>query len=172
MKKIAISTGGTGGHVIPAQILYDYLVYKNQIVITSDKRGINYLNKKKYKIKQIDVPKLNINIISFIPFLIKFILSILRSYLFLFKNKIEILISTGGYMSVPVCIAARLLNLKVFLFEPNLIIGRSNLFLLNYCEKIFTYDKKIKNLPKKIYHKNFVINPLIRKNIFFQEIKY
>ena len=76
MKKIAISTGGTGGHVIPAQILYDYLVYKNQIVITSDKRGINYLNKKKYKIKQIDVPKLNINIISFIPFLIKFILSI------------------------------------------------------------------------------------------------
>ena len=48
MKKIAISTGGTGGHVIPAQILYDYLVYKNQIVITSDKRGINYLNKKKY----------------------------------------------------------------------------------------------------------------------------
>ena len=131
MKKIAISTGGTGGHVIPAQILYDYLVYKNQIVITSDKRGINYLNKKKYKIKQIDVPKLNINIISFIPFLIKFILSILRSYLFLFKNKIEILISTGGYMSVPVCIAARLLNLKVFLFDPNIVIGRSNLDLLN-----------------------------------------
>ena len=158
MKKIAISTGGTGGHVIPAQILYDYLVYKNQIVITSDKRGINYLNKKKYKIKQIDVPKLNINIISFIPFLIKFILSILRSYLFLFKNKIEILISTGGYMSVPVCIAARLLNLKVFLFEPNLVIGRSNLFLLNYCEKIFTYDKKIKNLQKKCATKILLLN--------------
>ncbi len=171
MKKITISTGGTGGHVIPAQILYDYLEYKNQIVITSDKRGINYLNKKKYKIKQIDVPKLNINIISFIPFLIKFILSILRSYLFLYKNKIEILISTGGYMSVPVCIAARFLNLKVFLFEPNLIIGRSNLFLLNYCEKIFTYNKKIKNLPKKMCHKNFVIKPLIRKEIFLSKKK-
>ena len=25
MKKIVISTGGTGGHVIPAQVLYDYL---------------------------------------------------------------------------------------------------------------------------------------------------
>ena len=47
MKKITISTGGTGGHVIPAQILYDYLAYKNQVVIISDKRGINYLNKKK-----------------------------------------------------------------------------------------------------------------------------
>ena len=25
MKKIIISTGGTGGHVIPAQVLYEYL---------------------------------------------------------------------------------------------------------------------------------------------------
>ena len=171
MKKITISTGGTGGHVIPAQILYDYLKNKNQIIITSDKRGFNYINKKKYKIKLIDVPKLKINIISLVPFLIKFILSILKSYLFLYKNKIEILISTGGYMSVPVCLAARLLNLKVFLFEPNLIIGRSNLFLLNYCEKIFTYNKKIKNMPKKMSHKNFVIKPLIRKEIFLSKKK-
>ena len=68
-------------------------------------------------------------------------------------------------MSVPICLAARILNLKIFLFEPNLVIGRANLFLLNYCEKILTYSKKIKNLPKKMKHKNFIINPLIRKNI-------
>ena len=169
MKKITISTGGTGGHVIPAQILYDYLAYKNQVVIISDKRGINYLNKKKYKIKQIDVPKLNKNIISFIPFLIRFILSVLKSYLFLDKNKIDIVISTGGYMSVPICLAARLLDIKIFLFEPNLVIGRSNLFLLNYCEKIFTYSKKVKNLPKKMAHKIFVIKPLIRKEIILSK---
>ena len=47
MNNIIISTGGTGGHVIPAQILYDYLKDKNHVIITSDKRGINYLNKKK-----------------------------------------------------------------------------------------------------------------------------
>ena len=52
MKKITISTGGTGGHVIPAQIMHDYLANKNQIIITTDKRGINYLNKNKYKIKK------------------------------------------------------------------------------------------------------------------------
>ena len=48
MKKISISTGGTGGHVIPAQVLYDYLSDKNDVVITSDNRGINYLDKNKY----------------------------------------------------------------------------------------------------------------------------
>ena len=40
MKKIIISTGGTGGHVIPAQVLYDYLISENEIIITSDKKRI------------------------------------------------------------------------------------------------------------------------------------
>ena len=47
MRKISISTGGTGGHVIPAQVLYDYLADQNDVIITSDNRGLNYLNKKK-----------------------------------------------------------------------------------------------------------------------------
>ena len=51
MKKIIISTGGTGGHVIPAQVLYNSLSNKNKIIITSDKRGFNYLNKKTSKVK-------------------------------------------------------------------------------------------------------------------------
>ena len=169
MQKIVISTGGTGGHVIPAQILYDYLSDKNEVTIIIDKRGVKYIEKKKYKTKQIDVPKKNQNFLTFIPFLFSFILSIFNSYLFLRKKKINILISTGGYMSVPICLAARFLNLKIFLFEPNLVLGRANLFLLNYCEKIFTYSKKIKNLPYKMNHKNFVIQPLIRKKIFFSK---
>ncbi len=87
MKKITISTGGTGGHVIPAQVLYDYLNDKNDIIIVCDKRGIKYLNQKKYKIKLIDVPKIYNNIIGLIPFLITFIFSILKSYSFLKKKK-------------------------------------------------------------------------------------
>ena len=171
MKKIVISTGGTGGHVIPAQVLYDYLSDKNKIFICTDKRGITYLNKKKYKIKQIDLPKFSRNIFLFMPFIISFALSILKSYFFLNNKKIEIIISTGGYMSVPICLAARMLKLKIFLFEPNMVIGRSNLLLLNYCDKIFTYNRKIKNLPKKMMYKNIVIKPLIRKNIFLSKYR-
>ena len=74
-------------------------------------------------------------------------------------------------MSVPICLAARMLKLKIFLFEPNMVIGRSNLLLLNYCDKIFTYNRKIKNLPKNMMYKNFVIKPLIRKNIFLSKYR-
>jgi len=171
MKRIIISTGGTGGHVIPAQVLYEYLANKNKVIITSDSRGINYIDKKKYKNKRIHVPKICKNIITFVPFLTSFTLSIIKSYLYLRKNKTEILISTGGYMSVPICIAAKILNLKILLFEPNLVLGRANLFLLKYCNKIFTYTKKIKNLPNQMNHKIVVIKPLIKKKIFLSKIK-
>ena len=87
MQKIVISTGGTGGHVIPAQILYDYLSDKNEVTIIIDKRGVKYIEKKKYKTKQIDVPKKNQNFLTLIPFLFSFILSIFNSYLFLRKKK-------------------------------------------------------------------------------------
>ena len=171
MKRIIISTGGTGGHVIPAQVLYDYLSDKNDVIITSDNRGISYLNKNKYKIKKIDVPKISKNILDFIPFLILFTLSILKSFFFLRKKKIKILISTGGYMSIPICLAARILKIKILLLEPNLVLGRANQFLLNYCNKIFTYSRNIKNLPRKMRYKNFVIKPLIRKDIFLSKTK-
>ena len=169
MKTIIISSGGTGGHVVPAQVLYDYLADYYEIIITSDQRGMNYLDKKKYRIKQIEVPKISKNLISFIPFIILFILSVIKSFLFLKKNKIKILISTGGYMSLPICIAARILSLKILLFEPNLVLGRANLLILNYCHKILTYSSKIRNLPKKMKHKNFVIKPLIRKDFFLSK---
>ena len=74
-------------------------------------------------------------------------------------------------MSIPICIAARILKLKILLLEPNLVLGRANLFLLSYCDKIFTYSKNIKNLPKKMSHKIFEIKPLIRKNIVLAKTK-
>ena len=58
------------------------------------------------------------------------LISTFISIFFLKSKKIDILIGTGGYMSVPICIAAKILNIKIYLFEPNMVIGRANKFLL------------------------------------------
>ena len=56
-------------------------------------------------------------------------------------------------MSLPICISAKILNLKVILFEPNLVLGRSNLFFLNYCSSILCYSEEIRNFPIKFKRK-------------------
>ena len=45
-----ISTGGTGGHVIPAKVFYDYFKEKFNVKIISDKRGLNFIEEENYNV--------------------------------------------------------------------------------------------------------------------------
>ena len=42
-ERILISTGGSGGHVVPATILYEHLKDEFNILISTDKRGMKFL---------------------------------------------------------------------------------------------------------------------------------
>ena len=89
-----------------------------------------------------DVRPISKNIVL-LPFqLFNIIYLIIKSILFLKKRRIDILISTGGYMSLPFCLASKILNIKLFLFEPNMVLGRSNKFFIKSCVKIFCYSDK------------------------------
>ena len=61
-KKILISTGGSGGHVIPATIFYEQLKNEFDVFLVTDKRGRRFLNLKKYKFTVINTPKLTTNL--------------------------------------------------------------------------------------------------------------
>ena len=161
-KKILISTGGSGGHVIPATIFHDHLSKEFQVIISTDNRGYKFLNKSDYNLEIIDTPKLNnILLLPINSFLILYLT--IKSYFFLRKKKIDKLISTGGYMSLPVILAAKLLSLDIYLFEPNLVIGRANKFFLRTCKKIFCYSEELINFPTKFKDKITIIHPLVRK---------
>ena len=69
-------------------------------------------------------------------------------------------------MSLPLCLAARALNIKIFLIEPNMVLGRANKFFLNFSKKILCYSKNLINLPKKFKEKQIIIKPLIRKKYY------
>ena len=86
-KKILISTGGSGGHVIPATIFYEHLKDNFDVYLSTDVRGLKFLNKEKYKFHIINTPKLSKNLFLF-PFQIFLILYlIIKSFLFLKKKK-------------------------------------------------------------------------------------
>ena len=63
-KNFLITTGGSGGHVIPAMILYQHLSKETNVIISTDKRGLRYLDKNNLPVEVINTPKLN-NIVMF-----------------------------------------------------------------------------------------------------------
>ena len=57
MKKILITTGGSGGHVIPSLSLYDSLKDDFEVHIVTDVRGSKYINSS-YNFSLIDGPNI------------------------------------------------------------------------------------------------------------------
>ena len=165
-EKILISTGGSGGHVVPATIIYQHLKDQFHVSMSTDDRGIKFLDRNKYNLEVINVPPLSKNILLILFQFFLMIYLIIKSIFFLKKKKIDILISTGGYMSLPLCLASKILNIKIFLFEPNMVLGRSNKFFIKSCEKIFCYSNKIKNFPNKYLSKISIIPALMRKKFY------
>ena len=166
MKKIIIVTGGSGGHVIPSLAMYDHLKDDFKISLITDIRGKKFITKNEYNFELIDVPNIFSKSYLLPVNIIRYFISIFKSYKYLKQENINFVISTGGYMSIPFCIASRLLNIKIFLFEPNSVLGRANKFMLKICKKIICYYTDVKLLPKKFNEKIYIINPILRKKIY------
>ena len=164
-KNFLITTGGSGGHVIPAMILYQHLSKETNVIISTDKRGLRYLDKDDLPVEVINTPKLN-NIIMLPINLFIMLFLIIKSYFLLKQKKIEKIFSTGGYMSVPLILAAKFLRIDIYLIEPNQVLGRSNRYFLKSCKKIFCYSDEIKNFPNMYKDKIIIINPLVRENTY------
>ena len=168
-KKILISTGGSGGHVIPALNLYNHLKNEFDVLLYTDERGIKYIPKEIQKtifeVKKIPEKK------YLFPLKIIFLFfAFIKSLIHFRGNKMDILISTGGYMSLPIVLAAKIFNKKIILFEPNSIIGRSNKFLLRFAYQILCYDRDIiqgRN-EKSIVpaYKGVIVDPILN-NCFY-----
>ena len=86
-KKILISTGGSGGHVIPATIIYKHLEDNFDVSMTSDFRGIKFLNKDEYNLKIFNVSPISKNLLIIPLDFIFMIFLIFKSISFLRKSK-------------------------------------------------------------------------------------
>jgi UDP-N-acetylglucosamine--N-acetylmuramyl-(pentapeptide) pyrophosphoryl-undecaprenol N-acetylglucosamine transferase len=124
--KIMIATGGTGGHIFPAQALAFELQEKNyDLLFTGGGLDSNrYFNRARFSYKQVE---------SATPFRG----NPLRSFFRIWKGirqslkvidqfKPAILIGFGSFYTFPVLVAAKIRKIPIILFEPNAIPGKVN----------------------------------------------
>ena len=165
VKKILIASGGTGGHIIPALSLYDFLKDENYSVkLSTDLRGMTYIkNINTENIKIIDTSTI-VKSKKFKSFL-KIISAIIKSFIFLIKDRPSLVIGMGGYSSFPICFSAVILKIPIIIYENNICFGKANKFLVPFAKKILVNYNEFEGIKDNYKHKIKVIGNILRKKI-------
>jgi UDP-N-acetylglucosamine--N-acetylmuramyl-(pentapeptide) pyrophosphoryl-undecaprenol N-acetylglucosamine transferase len=154
IKKIVITGGGSGGHVSVASGLIDAIkdkypeLYQNLIYIGGDLGMVgedygNSLEQRRFKnadfeTKYIRAGKLQ-RTFSFtsIKLFLRTFLGIIDSFKILNKEKPDLIFSTGGFVSVPVCLVAWMKRIPVYIHEQTATVGLSNRIVGRFAKKIY-----------------------------------
>lgn len=111
-KRIALTCGGTQGHIIPAIELKE-LLGEDVILFGSSQVG------KAITITATPMP----NILTFIPTVFKLTVSTCKAIFHLLTKRIDHVIGFGSYHTLPVVLAAILCRKKLSFFEANCSLG-------------------------------------------------
>jgi UDP-N-acetylglucosamine--N-acetylmuramyl-(pentapeptide) pyrophosphoryl-undecaprenol N-acetylglucosamine transferase len=166
-KKIIFTAGGTGGHILPAINLMKHFLEKDyKVLLVTDKRGNNFIkNNLKFKsyILKTGTPT-NKNIIKKILSLFIIFYSIVKSFIILKKEKPDLIIGFGGYVSFPISIASKFFKLPLIIYENNMVMGRANKYLSKFSNKILLSTNLTKNIPKNVKEKVRQVGPILGKD--------
>lgn len=160
MKKIALTTGGTAGHIYPALALAKELQNRGYEVIfigTEHRMEKDIVPEKGYKFYGLDILPLN----KFASFK-KMIFAIFSARKILKREAVDVVIGFGNYISIPAIIAAKLLRKKIYLQEQNILMGQANKFAFRFAKKVFiAFSPTLKYIPER-YKNKFIVsgNPL------------
>lgn len=155
MSKIAFTGGGTVGHVsVNLSLIPTALEKGHQVFYIGSKNGIEreMIESQISNIKYYPISSGKLR--RYLSFenakdVFKVLKGILDARRVLKKEKPDLLFSKGGFVSVPVVIAARSLNIPTIIHESDLTPGLANKISLKFSKKIYTtFEDTLKYLPK------------------------
>jgi len=180
-KRIVVTGGGSGGHVSASSAIIEGLQekynipYENLLYIGGDLGMMNEKNtqsieqkrfkKANFQTEYIRAGKLQ-RTLSLKGILLTFrtLLGFIDSFKILKRFKPDIVISTGGFVSVPVCLVAHFKKIPIYLHEQTAAVGLSNKIVSKYAKKIFiTFEESSKYFPEE---KTVHTGNIVRKSIF------
>ena len=145
---LLVAASGTGGHIFPALAVSKSVEkYWNIHWLGVQKRLDSKFVPKKYNLLtlKIKTPKKNLFIVFQYLEVLMSTFSIIRV---LKEKKINLVFTTGGYISAPTIIAAKLLKIPVIIHESNLIPGMVTKYFGFLCDFVFTGFKETNSYLK------------------------
>jgi UDP-N-acetylglucosamine--N-acetylmuramyl-(pentapeptide) pyrophosphoryl-undecaprenol N-acetylglucosamine transferase len=153
MKKIVLTGGGTAGHVMPNLALIEELsLTEFEIHYIGWYKGIerSLLTPLNIKFHGIRTGKLRryFDIKNFID-PINILIGTIQSIVLIRKIKPAVVFSKGGFVAVPVVIAAWLNRIPVLTHEGDISVGLANKLCLPFVKKICTtFKETLQSLPQ------------------------
>lgn len=153
---VVFAGGGSIGHIAPsiavAQKLKEWFPQLLCHFLCSTRpEDVLFIEKQGFSATSLDAPRLSIG------FLWKFWITYRKARQMLLEWRPRIVFSKGGYVSVPVCLAAKRLKIPIILHESDAVSGWANWIVGRWAEKICTgFEGSLKS-PKAVHTGNPIL---------------
>lgn len=139
--KVVLTGGGTAGHVMPHIALLPLMKNEGWELFYLGSKGIekNLIEPLGIPFYQIQVGKLRRYFsLENMTDIFRLLIGIIQSFWYLMRIKPQLVFSKGGFVSVPVSIAAKVLRIPVVTHESDLTPGLANRIISRFSNLILT----------------------------------
>ncbi len=151
--KICIVTGGTGGHIYPALALAS--LWKEQdpdvsifFIGNNNRMEAELIPQKGFRFYGLHTSGLTGSLMDKAKAVIQMLEAKKQAAALLKKEKPDLVIGFGGYVSAPVLMAAQKLHIPTMVHEQNSVIGKANKVVINKADAVVAcYDNILDQLP-------------------------
>ncbi len=172
--KVLFAGGGTGGHTFPIIAVARELKRMDpslDLYFIGPKRGVDpkLFEKEGIKVKTILSGKMRRyggfgpTISNLVDILFRIPIGTIQSFIYLFVLSPDAIFSKGGYGAIPPTLAAKILQIPIFLHESDIAPGMANKFLSRFALEIFISFPKTEFFPVE---KIILVGNPVREHLF------
>ncbi len=148
---IMLAAGGTGGHMMPADVLAGELRRRgHKVSFISDDRGARLPDIFTVGEKLTLKARPSVGLVGKITFLFGLMFGVLRVLSFLRAQKPDVIVGFGGYPSAPAVVGGMVSRTPIMLHEQNAVVGRTNRKAAKYAQLLALSWPDTMQIPAKV----------------------
>jgi UDP-N-acetylglucosamine--N-acetylmuramyl-(pentapeptide) pyrophosphoryl-undecaprenol N-acetylglucosamine transferase len=165
--KIFVTSGGTGGHIIPARCLALELTKQGfDVTFLGDTKYLSYIKENDgFSAKIISSSQIKKSPFFFLKAAIKIAFGFVRSLTIFLVKRPKYVVAFGGYATFPVLAAAVITKTVIILHEQNSHLGKVNRIFAKYAKKIALSFKETSGISEGFLNKTYFTGNPIRPEI-------